>query len=102
MLDKSAFIPAVTRKLDKLSVRHFLDIRTYKRNRSVVIIKTGPEDFEFQENGFEQKTFPVKRSKLKSELKKMLKREFPRSNKIRVYDLGEYSPEKIKNNLKNL
>ncbi|MFP4657559.1 MAG: hypothetical protein ACLFMP_02600 [Desulfonatronovibrionaceae bacterium] len=102
MLDKSALIPAVSKKLEKLPVGHCLDLRTYKRNRSVLIIKTGPDEFEFREDGFEKKNFTIQDQKIKSTLKKMLKREFPRSNKIRVYDLGEFHPEKADRDLKTL
>jgi hypothetical protein len=102
MLDKSALIPAVMRKLDKLPTGHCIDLRTYKRNRSVMIIKTAPEEFEFREDGFEKKKFTVQETKIKSVLKKMLKREFPRSNKIRVYDLGRFHPEKMNRDLKTL
>ncbi|MFO7816906.1 MAG: hypothetical protein ACQES5_08350 [Thermodesulfobacteriota bacterium] len=102
MLDKSALIPAVSQKLEKIPIGSCIELRTYKRNRSVLIIKTTREIYNFIENGFEKTSFEVKASKLKSALKKILKREFPRSNKIRVYDLGKYDPQLVNRDLKTL
>lgn len=93
MLDASALIPAVLSKLDKLPKGHALDLRTYKRNRSVIILKQQQERFLFLQNGFYQDRFTVPRDKVRKTLKKMLKKEFPRSRKIRVYDLGFWDGE---------
>jgi hypothetical protein len=93
MLDISALIPAVLAKLDKLPSGHALDLRTYKRNRSVIILKKDQDSFLFLENGFHQDRFTVPADKVKKTLKKMLKKEFPRSNKVRVYDLGPWDEE---------
>ncbi len=88
MLEVTALIPAVLAKLDKLPKGHAIDLRTYKRNRSVIIRKEDEESFYFVENGFYQDQFTVPKDKVKKTLKKMLKKEFPRSRKVRVYDLG--------------
>jgi len=89
MLDKATALPALLRKLDKLPPGHALDLRTYKRNRSVLIRRTGPDEFTVAEDGFQRETFRVAPPGLKKLLKTLLKREFPRSTKIRVYDLGD-------------
>ena len=44
------------------------------------------------ENGFVREEFVIDEKRLKGLLKNLLKKEFPRSNKIRPYALGEYSP----------
>lgn len=87
MIDKSSAIEAVLRKLKKISVGRGLDLRTYKRDRSVVIIRTEEDLFSVIESGFEEERFSSDFKGLKKILKKLLKREFPRSNKIRVYDI---------------
>ena len=89
MIDKANAVETVIRKLEKLPVGHAIDLRTYKRNRSVVIKRTGRDAFDVVENGFHQDRFQVDRSKMKKLLKVLFKKEFPRSTKIRVYDLGE-------------
>lgn len=103
MLDISAAIPNILQRLDKIPVGQGLDLRTYKRNRSVIVMKTGEEVFEIIENGFYQERFRVRKDKLKKTLKSLFKKEFPRSNKIRVYQLEELNEENLKlNNLKKL
>ncbi|MCF8086300.1 MAG: hypothetical protein K9J48_05345 [Desulfohalobiaceae bacterium] len=93
MLDVSALIPAVLAKLDKLPSGHALDLRTYKRNRSVIIRKQDEDSFLFLENGFYQDRLTVPGDKVKKTLKKMLRKEFPRSRKVRVYELGPWDEE---------
>ncbi|MGE4423714.1 MAG: hypothetical protein AB7D39_15575 [Pseudodesulfovibrio sp.] len=88
MLDKATALPALLRKLDKLPQGHALDLRTYKRNRSVLIRRAGADAFDVAEDGFHREDFRVPFSGLKKLLRVLLKREFPRSTKIRVYDLG--------------
>ncbi|MEF2230897.1 MAG: hypothetical protein V3571_08210 [Pseudodesulfovibrio sp.] len=88
MIDKTTAIPAILRRLEKLPEGHAIDLRTYKRNRSVVIARTGADAFDVVESGFCEERFRVKGDGLKKLLKTLLNREFPRSTKIRVYDLG--------------
>jgi len=88
MIDKATAIPALLRRLDKLPEGHALDLRTYKRNRSVVIARVGQDAYELLETGFHEERFRCTGDELRRLLKLLLKREFPRSTKIRVYDLG--------------
>lgn len=89
MIDKATALETVLRKLDKLPEGHAVDLRTYKRNRSVTIARTGPDTFDVQERGYHEELFQADRAKMKKLLKTLFKREFPRSTKIRLYDLGE-------------
>lgn len=90
MVDKSALMAILGTRLKKLPVGHAIDLRTYKRDRSVVIVRVDGERFRVIEEGFEQQEFFVDRDKLDRLLKTLVKREFPRSNKIRLYQLGAY------------
>ena len=72
MFDKTAIIPAVLQKLKKLPVGHCIDLRTYKRNRSVVIVKKEEDKYLVVENGYFQEEFEVSFSKLKKLLKNLL------------------------------
>ena len=101
MLDKSAVIQTVLTKLDKLPCGHALDMRTYKRNRAVIILKQTENTYRIIEEGFSRERFTVPAAKLKKTLQKLLKKEFPRSRKVRIYDLGAWdeakdSPAKLK------
>ncbi|QGY40129.1 hypothetical protein GM415_08315 [Pseudodesulfovibrio cashew] len=93
MIDKATAITTIMNRLKKLPTGHAIDLRTYKRNRSVLIARVGNDEFDVVERGFEEARFLVSRDKLKKLLKMLMKREFPRSTKIRLYDLGEYSAD---------
>jgi len=88
MINKATALETVLRKLEKLPLGHAIDLRTYKRNRSVVIKRIGNNEFDVVEKGFFEERFLVPLGKMKKLLKTLLKKEFPRSTKIRLYDLG--------------
>ena len=81
--------PAACRRV----FNHYLDLRTYKRNRSVIIVKITEEDLMVIENGFFKDRFQIKAAKLRKLLKSLLKKEFPRSRKIRLYEKGEFNED---------
>lgn len=93
MIDKATAIDTVMSKLAALPVGSCLDLRTYKRNRSVLIKRTGDDVFLVLENGFHEERFESGLKKMRKLLKTLLKREFPRSNKIRLYNLGPCDAE---------
>lgn len=93
MIDKATAMETMMRKLKKLPVGHCLDMRTYKRNRSVVIKKIDQDSLIVVQNGYEQARYEVNMSKMKKLLKGLLKKEFPRSTKIRLYALGPCQPD---------
>ena len=111
MIDKTNAVRILLERVAKLPCGHALDIRTYKRNRSVVLVRrmkpasgagqcpdgqpTSDRDTVLIiENGFAQERFCVPFARLGKILKTILRREFPRSTKIRVYDLGEFAEDK--------
>jgi hypothetical protein len=91
MIDKSKIIETVHERLKNLPTGHYLDLRTYKRNRSVIIAKMGEDDLLIIENGYFKERFRLKPEKLKKALKTILRKEFPRSRKIRLYVMGRFS-----------
>ena len=93
MIDKSKIIETVHERLKNLPTGHYLDLRTYKRNRSVIIVKMGEDDLLIIENGYFRERFRLKPEKLKKILKTILKKEFPRSRKIRLYVMGRFTEE---------
>lgn len=89
MIEKRNLIPTLERRLQALPVGHCLDVRSYKRDRGFLLVKAA-DAVRVIEDGFEKHDFEVARDRLRKVLKTVVKREFPRSNKLRVYDLGEY------------
>ena len=102
MIAKTAILTMVLERIKKMPVGHYLDLRTYKRNRSVIVVKKADDDFLVIEDGYGQEEFRVEPGKLRRLLKTLLKKEFPRSRKVRLYSMGEYSPDKVKDNLRKV
>lgn len=90
MIDKTKIIETVIERLKNLPLGHYLDIRTYKRNRSVIIVNQSPEQLLVIQNGYEFERFEIKPDRLKKLLKNLLKKEFPRSTKVRLYTMGAF------------
>jgi len=85
MIDKTTIIPTVVKRLKAIEPGNFIDLRTYKRNRSVVIHKTGADSFRIVEDGFYNAEFEGDLVFVRKLMKTLLKKEFPRSNKVRLY-----------------
>ena len=83
MLDKVTAVHEVLRRLQKMNTGDALQLLTWKRDRSLLLLKEGDEVVVY-ERGFEDNEFRVDVSKMKKLLKTLLKREFPRSHKIRI------------------
>lgn len=97
MIDKTKIVDTVLERIKTLPVSQALDLRTYKRNRSVLIGKLTEEDLLIIENGFFRERFRIKRHKLRKLLKALMKKEFPRSRKIRLYVLDGFSEDETLN-----
>ncbi|AGF77968.1 hypothetical protein UWK_01408 [Desulfocapsa sulfexigens DSM 10523] len=80
-------IKQVLQIVKKLDPPQGLEILTYKRNRGITIIKIDEDTLSVQERGYEESTFQVTMADLGKQLKSIAKREFPRSRKVRVYQL---------------
>jgi hypothetical protein len=91
MINKEALLKIVLEKVKSLSKGNYLDLRNYKRDRYILVIKKNEEKFLIVENGFCKEEFTVSLDKLRRLLKKLIKKEFPRSHKVRVYLMGKYS-----------
>jgi len=95
MIAKDNFIALFMKRLEKLEIWCYFDIRSFKRNRSILVIRISEDFFRVIENGFEKNEFELNKEWMKKLWKTLLKREFPRSNKIRLYDMGVYEVESL-------
>ncbi len=95
MLDKDSCIPKIISRLEKIERGEKVELRPYKRNRVVSIEKIEGDEFKIVEDGFYKEVYRVSKNQLQKALKRILKKEFPRSHKIRVYVLSreEKSPQ---------
>ena len=91
MIRKENIIDVIFKKLTTLPDGHYIDLRTYKRNRSVIIVKRTSAHVDVIESGFFNETFHhVQTNHLKKLLKNIIRREFPRSHTIRLYTMDHY------------
>jgi hypothetical protein len=97
MIDKTKIIDAVTERLKNLPTGHYLDLRTYKRNRSILIVKMDEDDLLIIEDGFFKERFRINSDKLRKLLSALLRKEFPRSHKIRLYPMGRFMEKEMQN-----
>ncbi|CCH48820.1 hypothetical protein [Pseudodesulfovibrio piezophilus] len=87
MIDKAGAVPSIVTRVKQLPIGSSLDLLTFKRDRSVVIFHAEEDRYLITEKGFERHTFETDIKGLRKLLKTLLKREFPRSNKIRVREV---------------
>jgi hypothetical protein len=102
MIDKTKIIDTVRERLEKLPLGHYIDLKTYKRNRTVIIVKIDEKELLVIEDGYFKDRFLIKPDKLKKLLKTLLKREFPRSKKIRLYVMGKFVDEEALNTIRKI
>jgi hypothetical protein len=96
MIDKTRLITTVLESAAHLSKGHYLDIRSYKRNRYVLIVKNAEEEFTILVDGYCKERIRIAPGKLEKTLSRIFRREFPRSNKIRLYRMGEFDEDTCK------
>ncbi|MDA8158412.1 MAG: hypothetical protein M0034_04415 [Deltaproteobacteria bacterium] len=89
MIAKETFIDILLKKLKIIPVGHYYDVRSYKRDRGFYIIKSKEDEYCILERGFFDEEFVSDFNGLGAIFKKLLKREFPRSHKLRIYNMGE-------------
>jgi hypothetical protein len=89
MIGKDNLIEDLLRRLRKLPVGECLEVRSYKRDRGFLLVRQGDDRFRLVEDGFEQADLALAASDLKRTLRTVVKREFPRSHKLRVYNLTD-------------
>ncbi len=73
-----------------------LEVLSYKRNRGITVIKKDDETYFIRERGYLDQELDCTSRELQRHLKSMMKREFPRSRKVRIYVLKDASEAGIK------
>ncbi len=66
---------------------HGVELLTYKRNRGITITKDHTCLLQVSERGYHEEEWLIDQNSLAKLLKTLLKREFPRSRKVRIYQL---------------
>ncbi|HID98204.1 MAG TPA: hypothetical protein EYP57_08475 [Thermodesulfobacteriaceae bacterium] len=77
----------VKQQLRKIQPGQCIEILSYKRNRGVSITLLENGQVHVRERGYEELERVVEKQALSRLLKSVMKREFPRSRKVRIYRL---------------
>lgn len=82
-------VAAVPKQISTLLSKniHGVELLTYKRNRGITITKDDKCLLHVRERGYHDEEWIVDQTGLAKLLKIVLKREFPRSRKVRLYQL---------------
>ncbi|NPA95882.1 MAG: hypothetical protein GXO58_10705 [Thermodesulfobacteria bacterium] len=84
----------VMRSLKNIHSPEAIALLSYKRDRGLVICCRAEDEYELREFGFVNQKTVVQRERLGRMLKTAIKREFPRSHKVRLLKLS--SPDELK------
>lgn len=89
LVNKTSVIKDSLRMLKKCPVSSGIGLFSYKRNRKVYLRKKETGQILLREEGYITEERIIETEKLEKELRTIVKREFPRSRKIRLYRMGE-------------
>lgn len=70
-----------------------VELLSYKRNRTVALIRLSDSTIHIRENGYIVEESDIDMSELQKKLKTIIKREFPRSRKVRFFKFS--SPDEL-------
>ena len=87
-------------KLKKLNPPQGIELLSYKRNRSVAVLLLDENKILVRERGYRDEEQVIENFLLPNHLKKLIKYEFPRSRKVRIYQVD--SPQELEKTRKKL
>lgn len=98
MIHISQVLTLVEKQLKYLQPKEAVHFKTYKRDRGFLLYCLGDTQFQIIETGYHNHTFTGDVTSTCKHVKKVLKREFPRSNKVWVeYYQAVDDPSNINN-----
>ena len=77
----------LVQKLGKLSPPQGIELLSYKRNRSIAVLLLPDNTFLVRERGYREEEQIIDKAGLQKHLKSLIKYEFPRSRKVRMYQV---------------
>jgi hypothetical protein len=86
----SSALNKILNTLKKQPVGQGVEVLSYKRNRGISIIRQDNDMFYVREHGYNDEIWEVDIGRLPKLLKSAMKREFPRSRKVRIYNLSAF------------
>ena len=89
LVNMTTLITDSLRALKKIQPPGGIELLSYKRNRGLAIIKKQDDLVEIREHGYAEQVLELTVDKLEKELKTMIRREFPRSRKVRLVKFSD-------------
>jgi hypothetical protein len=90
LVNIDSVLRTVLQKLEKLSPPRGVELLSYKRNRSVAVLLQSDNTFLVRERGYREEEQVIDKDLLAKHLKSLIKYEFPRSRKVRIYLLDNH------------
>ncbi len=88
LVNIATLLSDVKRTLKKTDYPGGIELLSYKRNRGIAILTQEDTTLVLRESGYEEIEMIIPSAKLAKELKIMVKREFPRSRKVRLVKIS--------------
>ena len=76
-------------KLKKLDPPQGIELLSYKRNRSIAVLLLDDGKILVRERGYRDNEQIIDKSLLSKHIKSLIKYEFPRSRKVRMYQVDD-------------
>lgn len=87
LVNVDSVIRSLLQKLEKLRPPQGIALLSYKRNRSIAVLLRSDSTFLVRERGYREEEQIVAKTDLQKHLKLLVKYEFPRSRKIRMFQV---------------
>ncbi len=89
LINIATILAETRRNLQKINPPGGIELLSYKRNRTIAIIKKDTNLLEIRERGYVEQNLELSTEELVKVLKTMIKREFPRSKKVRLFKFSD-------------
>ena len=89
LVNIDSVIRTFLQKLEKLYPPQGIELLSYKRNRSIAVLLLDGNRFLVRERGYREDEQVLGKADLQKHLKSLIKYEFPRSRKIRMYQIDD-------------
>ena len=100
LVNIDSVLRSLLQKLEKLNPPQSIELLSYKRNRSIAVLLLDDDKILVRERGYREAEQHVEKDLLSKHLKALIKYEFPRSRKVRMYQMdGPLELEKARKKL---
>ena len=89
LVNIDSVVRSLLQKLEKLKPPQGIALLSYKRNRSIAILLLDDDKVLVRERGYREEESVIPKTVLQKHIKSLIKYEFPRSRKIRMYQIDQ-------------